>query len=96
MGMIAFHLDMANTADLLCRVIGLVAQRDLDIAAIDSRPGAGNGLCVRIGVHALDDASARIVAAKMARCIGVDRVQIETGGTFVREEPLHRAVPILA
>jgi hypothetical protein len=42
-------------------------------------------------VHALDDASARIVAAKMARCIGVDRVRIETDGAFVREEPLHNA-----
>lgn len=75
--MIAFQLELADSADLLCRVIGLLAQRDLEIAALASGRATGKGLSLRIAVRELDDVSARIVAAKMARCIGVDRVRIE-------------------
>lgn len=91
MGMTAFHLEMANAAELLCRVVGLLAQRDLDIAAIGSGETPGGGRQWRIDVDGLDHGSARIIAAKMRRCIGVDRVWLETDGAPLVEEALCRA-----
>ena len=91
MGMIAFHLEMASAAELLCRVVGLLAQRDLDIAAIGFGQASGSGSRLRIDVDGLDHGSARIIAAKMRRCIGVDRVWLETEGAPLVEEALCRA-----
>ncbi|WP_442678683.1 hypothetical protein ACSBM8_14360 [Sphingomonas sp. ASY06-1R] len=89
--MTAFHLDMDAAADLLCRIVGLLAQRDLQIASIGSTETVNHGLRLRIDVDGLDAGSARIIAAKMLRCVGVDRVWLETDGMLLVEEALCQA-----
>ncbi|WP_420139836.1 hypothetical protein [Sphingomonas sp.] len=75
--MTAFYLEMAGAADLLCRIVGLLAQHDVRIIAIASERMSVDRLRLRIDVTGLDPASARIVAAKMLRCIGVEHVETE-------------------
>ena len=65
----------SSSADLLCRLIGLFAQRDL------AAPGmavniAGRRMTVTIDLAELDDRTASLLAEKMARCIGVEAVTI--------------------
>jgi len=70
-------IDAASSADLLCRLIGLFAQRDL------AAPGmtvdiAGKQMTVTVDLAQLDDHTASLLAEKMARCIVVDAVTINS------------------
>jgi hypothetical protein len=70
-------IDAASSADLLCRLIGLFAQRDL------AAPGmtvdiAGKQMTVMVDLTQLDDHTASLLAEKMARCIGVGAVTINS------------------
>jgi hypothetical protein len=65
----------ASSADLLCRLIGLFAQRDL------AAPGmtvdiTGRQMIVTVDLVDLDDRTASLLAEKMARCIGVEAITI--------------------
>jgi len=66
----------ASSADLLCRLVGLFAQRDL------AAPGmtvdvAGEQMTVRVDLAGIDDRTASLLAEKMARCIGVAAITID-------------------
>jgi hypothetical protein len=72
----AMTIAAASSADLLCRLIGLFAQRDL------AAPGmtvdiAGKKMTVTVDLAGLDARSASLLAEKMARCIGVEAVTID-------------------
>ena len=67
----------ASSADLLCRLVGLFAQRDL------AAPGmtvdiAGRRMTVTVDLAGLDDRTASLLAEKMARCIGVEAVTLDS------------------
>jgi hypothetical protein len=65
----------SSSADLLCRLIGLFAQRDL--AAPDLTVNiSGRQMIVVIDLAELDDRTASLLAEKMARYVGVEAVTI--------------------
>ena len=66
-----------SSANLLCRLIGLFAQRDL------AAPGmtvdiTGRQMTVTVELADLDDRTASLLAEKMARCIGVEAITIDS------------------
>ncbi|QKR99809.1 hypothetical protein F9288_09285 [Sphingomonas sp. CL5.1] len=75
--MSTFHLELAPDAGLLCRVIGLIAQRDLEIERIAAQPDRAGMLRLSLEVRDLDASSESIVAAKMARLVGVTALRME-------------------
>ena len=64
-----------SSADLLCRLVGLFAQRDLAAPAM-TVDIAGKQMTVTIDLADLDAHTASLLAEKMARCIGVEVVTI--------------------
>jgi hypothetical protein len=77
--MSGMHMTIAgsSSADLLCRLIGLFAQRDL------AAPGmtvdiTGKQMMVTVDIVDLDDRTASLLAEKMARCIGVEAVTLNS------------------
>lgn len=74
--MSAFHLELSPDAGLLCRVLGLIAQRDLEIVSITARPDGAGMLRLSLEVRDLDALSESIVAAKMARLVGVTALRM--------------------
>lgn len=69
-------VEADSSADLLCRMIGLFAQRDL------AAPGmavaiAGRQMTVTLELTSVDPCAAAHLAEKMARCIGVAAVTID-------------------
>ncbi|MBY8829451.1 hypothetical protein [Hephaestia mangrovi] len=69
-------VEADSSADLLCRMIGLFAQRDL------AAPGmavaiAGRQMTVTLDLASVDARAASQLAEKMARCIGVAAVTID-------------------
>ena len=69
-------IEADSSADLLCRMIGLFAQRDL------AAPGmavaiTGRQMIVTLELASIDARAAAHLAAKMARCIGVAAVTID-------------------
>jgi hypothetical protein len=75
-GEVQMTIAAASSADLLCRLIGLFAQRDL------AAPGmtvdiAGKQMIVTVDLAELDDRTASLLAEKMARCIGVEAVTLD-------------------
>lgn len=76
-GAIQATIAADSSADLLCRLIGLFAQRDL------AAPGmtvdiTGREMIVTIDLTDLDGRTVSLLAAKMARCIGVEAVTIDS------------------
>jgi hypothetical protein len=76
-GKMRMMIAAASSADLLCRLIGLFAQRDL------AAPGmtvdiAGKKMTVTVDLADLDDRTASLLAEKMARCIGVQAVTLNS------------------
>ena len=69
-------IDADSSADLLCRLLGLFAQRDLAApgmaVAIDGRQ-----MTVTLDLAGLDPHAASLLAEKMARCIGVAAVTVD-------------------
>ena len=66
-------LTAQSSAGLLCRLLGLLAQHDL--AAPDMQvTNSGAQMQVEMVLRGLSLQSARIVAEKMRRCIGVTAV----------------------
>ena len=75
--MTSAHMTIAasSSADLLCRLIGLFAQRDL--AAPDLTVNiSGRQMIVVIDLAELYDRTASLLAEKMARYVGVEAVTI--------------------
>lgn len=69
-------IEADSSADLLCRLLGLFAQRDL------AAPGmtvaiTGRQMTVTLDLGGVDSAVAPLLAEKMARCIGVAAVTID-------------------
>jgi len=76
-GDVQMTIAASSSADLLCRLIGLFAQRDL------AAPGmtvdiAGRQMTVTVDLADLDPRTASLLAEKMARCIGVEGVTINS------------------
>ena len=76
-GDVQMTIAASSSADLLCRLIGLFAQRDL------AAPGmtvdiAGRQMTVTVDLADLDPRTASLLAEKMARCIGVEAVTINS------------------
>src|SRR3546814_15438451 len=74
-GEVRMTIAASSNADLLCRLIGLFAQRDL------APPGmavniAGKQMMVTVDIADLDDRTASLLAEKMARCNGVEAVTL--------------------
>jgi hypothetical protein len=71
-----FDIVAEPSAALLCRVLGLIAQ--LDLAAPDMEVRVGEG-AMRLWLNLADPGSqaGRILAEKMARCIGVETVTLD-------------------
>jgi hypothetical protein len=69
-------IEADSSADLLCRLLGLFAQRDLAApgmaVAIDGRQ-----MTVTLDLAGLDPHAASLLAEKMARCIGVAAVTVD-------------------
>ncbi len=75
-GEVQMTIAAASSSDLLCRLIGLFAQRDL------AAPGmmvdiAGKQMTVTVDLAHLDNRAASQIAEKMARCIGVEAITID-------------------
>jgi len=69
-------IEALADADLLCRLLGLFAQRDL--AAPEMAVAvAGPQMTVTLHLAGLDPHDTSLVAEKMARCIGVAAVTID-------------------
>ena len=69
-------VEAASSADLLCRLLGLFAQRDL------AAPGmtvaiARQQMTVTFDLVGVDRPIAGILAEKIARCIGVEAVTVD-------------------
>ncbi|MGN6374304.1 MAG: hypothetical protein ACTHMG_01995 [Sphingomonas sp.] len=69
-------VEADSSADLLCRMVGLFAQRDLAAPALRVDI-AGQRMTVTVDLSAVEGAMAAIMAEKMARCIGVAAVTID-------------------
>ncbi|MBW4332147.1 hypothetical protein KY084_14870 [Stakelama sp. CBK3Z-3] len=73
----AFLVEAESGAALLCRLVGLLAQRDLQIHELEARPRRAGTSEIRIVLTGLAAHEAQIVAAKMERMIGVSAVRLD-------------------
>lgn len=69
-------IEADSSADLLCRLVGLFAQRDL------AAPGmavaiAGQQMTVTLDIASTDPHVASLLAERMARCVGVAAVTVD-------------------
>lgn len=71
---LTFLVEFQRSASTLVRVIGLFAQRDLNITAM-SLIEAGDGQALSIDVPTIDSHIAEILSAKIANVIGVQSVR---------------------
>lgn len=69
-------VEADSSADLLCRMIGLFAQRDLAVPGM-AVAIAGRQMTVTLELTSVDARATAHLAEKMARCIGVAAVTID-------------------
>lgn len=65
-----------SSADLLCRLLGLFAQRDFAAPAM-SVAVAGRQMTVTLDLAGVGAPAASLLAEKIARCIGVAAVTVD-------------------
>lgn len=71
---VTFLVELERSTSTLARVIGLFAQRDLNVTAL-SLIDAGDGQALSIDVPTIESHIADILSAKIANVIGVQSVR---------------------
>lgn len=71
-----FDIVGEPSAALVCRLVGLVAQHDLEAPDLEIRTVAGC-MEMRLEIEEMGGAVGAILAQKMARCIGVEAVALD-------------------
>lgn len=71
---VTFLVELERSTSTLARVIGLFAQRDINVVAL-SLGEAGDGQTLSIDVPAMEAHIAEILSAKIANVIGVQSVR---------------------
>ncbi|QIG79382.1 hypothetical protein [Stakelama tenebrarum] len=74
---VTLRVEAEGSAGLLCRLIGLLAQRDLDIPALEVRSWREGVSEITIMIEGADADAIDIIAARMQRFIGVLTVRKE-------------------